>query len=204
MNKHFFYILLFLSITLFPQFLNAQKFEGAAFLGFNASQIDGDKLAGYNKIGINAGLNISYNLSDPWQLNIDFGYSQRGSRTGLLSNEGEYPRKLTLNYIELPIYISYQDWFIEDDDYYKIQGYTGISLGRLFSVKNQLGEDDYDQDNFLKNDIGLILGMKYFFNKKWGFNARYTRSIVRMYKDPVDGSKSLLGYFLNFGLIYKF
>jgi hypothetical protein len=202
MNKVTFSLILFL-LFIFLQTSNAQKFQGGAFLGFNASQIDGDQLAGYNKIGLNTGLNISYDLNEPWQLNIDFGYSQKGSRTGLSVQDGDLIRKITLNYIELPIYVSYQDWWIEDVDYFKIQAYTGISIGRLISVKNQLGDSDYDQENFLKNDLGLLVGAKFFFNNNWGINGRYTRSIVRMYKNPSDNSKSLLGYFLNFGLVYK-
>lgn len=183
--------------------LSAQKFGGGLVLGFNAAQIDGDKLAGYHKLGFNAGLNTSYKLNDPWQLNIDFLFSQRGSQSKLIADKYEPLRKITLNYLELPIYIAYKDWWIEDEDYYKIQGYAGLSLGRLFSVKNSLGDTDFDQDNFLKNDISYLLGVKFFFNKHWGINGRYTRSVLRMYKYPDDGSKSLLGYFLNFGLVYR-
>jgi len=197
-------ILIFIFILFSFNSLQAQKFNGAVILGFNAAQIDGDKLAGYHKLGLNAGLSISYDLSEPWAMNVDFSYSQRGSQDGLIPNDGEVLRKLTLNYLELPIYISYQDWFIEEENYYKVQAYTGLSLGRLFSVKNGLGDEDVDQDNFLKNDIGFLLGAKYFFSKHWGINGRYTRSLNKMYKHPEDGVKSLIGYFLNFGLIYKF
>jgi len=182
--------------------LSAQKFQGGLILGFNASQIDGDQLAGYHKLGFNTGIGVSYDLENSWQLNIDFLFSQRGSHSRYIRSE--VPRSLTLNYIELPIYASYRDWYIEDDDFYKIQGFAGLSLGRLFGVRNSLGDPDIEQDNFLKNDIGYLLGAKFFFNRHWGISGRYTRSITRMYKHPDDGTKSLLGYFLNFGFIYKF
>lgn len=197
------YIVLLVLLFLFTGFLKAQKFGGSLYIGFNASQIDGDRLAGYDKLGFNAGLGSSYNLSDPWQLNIDFLFSQRGSRSKLLADKYEPIRKITLNYLELPVYISYKDWYIKDDDYYKIQGLVGLSYGRLFSVKNGLNDPDYDEQNFIKTDVSLLLGSKFFFNKHWGINGRYTRSLNRMYKNPDDGSKSLLGYFLNFGIIYK-
>ena len=182
--------------------LNAQKFGGGFTIGFNASQIDGDQLAGYHKIGWNAGLNTSYNLNDPWQLNVDFLFSQRGSRSQLFPDASEAVRKITLNYIELPLYLAYQDWKI-DDDFFKIQGFAGISLGRLFSVKNALGDNDINSDNFQKNDLSYLLGVKFMFTKHMGMSGRYTRSFVKMYKNPDDGSKSLLSYFLNFAFFYK-
>lgn len=194
---------LYISFILFaPENISAQKFGGGITLGFNASQIDGDDLAGYHKIGWNSGLNTSYNLSEPWQLNVDFLFSQRGSQSQLIPDDGETLRKITLNYVELPVYIAYQDWLTEDD-FYKVQGFAGLSAGRLFSVKNALGDDDINSDNFLKNDLSYILGAKFMFTEHLGMTGRYTRSFIKMYKNPEDGSKSLLGYFLNFSLFYK-
>ena len=182
---------------------NAQKFGGGLILGFNASQIDGDELAGYNKLGLNIGLNTNYTLNDPWQINIDFLYSQRGSRTNYVQDKYEPSRKITLNYLELPVYVAYSDWWIDDDDYYKVQAYAGLSIGRLFSVKNALDDTDFDEENFIENDLSYLIGVQFFFSKHWGINGRYSRSIFRLHKNPDDGSKSLLSYFLNFGLLYK-
>ncbi len=196
--KYILFIILFVGLN---QISYSQKFNGGLIFGFNASQIDGDQLAGYHKLGFNTGLGVSYGLENNWLVNVDFLFSQRGSRSRYI--ESVPVRSLTLNYIELPVYASYQDWYIKDENYYKIQGIAGLSFGRLFSVKNGLDDPDIGGENFLKNDIGFLLGAKFFFNKHWGINGRYTRSISRMYKAPNDGTKSLLGYFLNFGLIYK-
>ncbi|MBK7096722.1 MAG: PorT family protein [Saprospiraceae bacterium] len=198
-------IITFICISLFliiSDVILAQKFGGGITLGFNASQIDGDDMAGYHKIGWNSGLNTSYNLNDPWQINVDFLFSQRGSQSQLIPDDTESLRKITLNYIELPVYIAYQDWKIEDD-FYKVQGFAGLSAGRLFSVKNALGDDDINGDNFLKNDLSYVLGAKFMFSKHLGMTGRYTRSFIKMYKNPEDGSRSLLSYFLNFSLFYK-
>ncbi len=196
------YILLILLFVGFNQISYSQKFSGGLLIGFNAAQIDGDQLAGYHKLGFNTGMGISYDLENNWLVNVDFLFSQRGSRSRYI--ESEPVRSLTLNYIELPVYASYQDWYIKDENFYKIQGIAGLSFGRLFGVKNGLGEPDIGEDNFLKNDIGFLIGAKFFFNRHWGINGRYTRSILKMYRNPDDNIKSLIGYFLNFGLIYKF
>ncbi len=192
-----------LLVILFSQNLFSQKFGGNLVLGFNASQIDGDQLAGYNKVGFCAGIGTNYELKDPWQINVDFLFSQRGSQSKLFPDEYSEIRKLTLNYIELPVYVSYKDWYIESERYYKVEGFAGLSFGRLINAKNSLGEKDINQDNFFKNDLSYLIGAKFNFNKNWGASFRYTRSFTRLYKNPVDDSTSLLSYFLNFNLIYK-
>jgi hypothetical protein len=194
-----FLILLLISVI---QFVQAQKFGGGLILGFNASQIDGDELAGYHKIGWDAGLNTSYNLNDPWQINLDLLLSQRGSRTSFFLTDNTDIRKITLNYLEMPLYLSYKDWEIEDD-FYKVQGFAGLSYGQLFSVKNLLGEDDINSDNFLKNDLSYIIGAKLMFSRYLGISGRYTRSFLKLYKNPDDGTKSLNSYFLNFSIYFK-
>ncbi len=167
-------VILLLAITIFTQDLFSQKFGGNLIVGFNASQIDGDKLAGYNKVGFCAGIGTNYEFKEPWQINIDFLFSQRGSQSKLLPDEYEPIRKLTLNYIELPFYVSYKDWKIKDEGYYKAEGFAGLSFGRLINAKNSLGETDINQDNFLKNDLSYLIGAKFNFNKKWGMSIRYT------------------------------
>lgn len=205
-NKYAEHISKLTLLILFFIFVNnnahAQKFGGGLILGFNASQIDGDELAGYHKIGWDAGLNTSYNLNDPWQINLDLLYSQRGSRTSFFLTDNTDIRKITLNYLEVPLYVSYKDWEI-DENFYKVQGFAGLSYGKLFSVKNLLGEDDINSDNFLKNDLSYLIGAKLMFTRHIGISGRYTRSFVKLYKDPDDGAKSLNSYFLNFSIFFK-
>ncbi len=196
------FVLLFV-ITIFSQSLFSQKFGGNLILGFNASQIDGDQLAGYSKIGFCAGIGTNYELKEPWQINVDFLFSQRGSQSKLFPDEYEPIRKLTLNYIELPVYVSYKDWKIKDEGYYKAEGFAGMSFGRMISTKNSLGEKDINEDHFLKNDLSYLIGAKFNFNKNWGVSFRYTRGFTKLYKSPIDGRKSLISYFLNFSVIYK-
>jgi len=197
-------IIIILTILFFTSHTIAQKFGGSIIFGFNASQIDGDQLAGYDKIGLNAGMGVTYHLKKNMLLNIEFLYSQRGSQSHLIPDKYIPLRKLTLNYLELPVYVSFLDWWIEDENYYKVQGFAGLSYGRLYSVKNGLGDPAFDGDNFVKNDISFLMGVKYMFNSHWGVLGRYTRSINRLYRFPGEDRLALLGYFLNFGLYYKF
>ena len=58
-------------ITILP----AQTFKAMVVVGGNLSQIDGDKLGGFNKLGLNTGLRVSADLNDRWSLSTEFLYS---------------------------------------------------------------------------------------------------------------------------------
>ena len=89
--------------------LQAQsRFKGGIVGGFNAAQIDGDESAGYNKLGLNAGIRGLAELGGRLQLSIDMLYSQRGARTS--SKESFVNRTCTLNYLEVPVLLNIRDW----------------------------------------------------------------------------------------------
>ena len=43
---------------------SAQGFIGTVVMGANVSQIDGDNLLGWDKIGINSGFRLGYNIAN--------------------------------------------------------------------------------------------------------------------------------------------
>lgn len=177
------HILLCCLLALMPFFANAQEdekpdeqqiplntFQAGLILGFNAGQIDGDDLAGYNKLGIVAGGQVAYRLRESWMPSVSILFSQKGSRSqpqldGFLTN-------YSLNYVEVPVVLNYMDGGI------RISG--GLSYGRLLSL--DLLQRDIDETNlrtpyYRDTDISTVLGFGYFINKNWGFDFRWTRSI---------------------------
>ena len=80
------YCLLFLAGLLSGPQASAQTFSAMLVGGFNLSQIDGDKLGGFNKIGFNTGARVSAKLSDRWSLSTEFLYSQQGASYNRLIN----------------------------------------------------------------------------------------------------------------------
>ena len=214
-NYIFLFFILFNLLTL--NILSAQsRFGGGVVMGFNAAQMDGDRAAGYHKVGLNGGLRgiIRLNETGEWLLTTELLYSQRGARS--VENDFTPIWKATFNYIEVPVMISLLDWAKNTeggDVFYKMHFTAGLTYGRLFSTKIN-GNFPFPReavDLFNKNDIGYTLGMSYFATKHWGFTGRYTRSFNKIFNprdyktDPVlGGLNALQGYYLTFQTAWIF
>jgi hypothetical protein len=184
------------------------QFSLNGVVGVTASQIRGDDLAGYDKLGITGGLRLSTILKNKADINVELLYSQRGSQSEL-SRDNSLPQvKVNLDYVEIPVYISLVDWYIEEDDYYRVQVHGGLSYGRLInssSIDEVNGSLDLLAEAFNKSDFSYLLGATYFASPSLGITARYTRSINNLYDmDPTLFAKNLKGFFLSFRLEYVF
>src|SRR5688572_21772416 len=100
-------------LTLIPMQLSAQRFSAAAVGGLNASQIDGDELAGFDKLGLTGGIKAVVNFESVIDLNVEFLFTQRGSKPDLFNPEFDPDITVTLNYAELPVYLTIGDWWQE-------------------------------------------------------------------------------------------
>jgi Outer membrane protein beta-barrel domain len=178
--------------------LQAQaRFRGGLVAGLTASQIDGDRSAGYNKLGFQAGLRAVARLKTRTEASMELLYTQRGSQTEIKRDEFN-PNffSLTLNYIEVPVQWHYKDWLIEGDNdsenYYRVSFNFGFSYARFFSFKN---DDDNNwlkglvPDYIKKNDVNLLIGATWMLSRQWGMTFRYNRSLLFMY-DPRDWNPS--------------
>lgn len=171
--------------------LKAQRFKAAALAGINLSQIDGDNLYGFNKLGVTAGGRLSYANSKSVDLALEMLYSQRGSAVRVFNNNpGD---KISLNYLELPLVVSLRDWYVTSGDYYKVRVDGGFSYAYLFGAD----ASGFNEDYFRKHDVSWLLGAGIRFTKFWGLSLRYTSSFYNMYKDPSSPASSLKGYFIT-------
>src|SRR5258706_5548033 len=98
---------------------NSQRFSAAILGGFNASQIDGDQLAGFDKVGLTGGIKAIINFESKFDLNVEFLYSHRGSRPDIFNPDYDPDININLIYAELPVYVTLGDWWQEKDKYYK-------------------------------------------------------------------------------------
>ena len=197
--------------------LEAQsRFGGGIVAGFNASQMDGDQAAGYSKVGGSVGLSatIQTNETGNWLLTTNILLSQRGSRSS--PNDAGPIRSASLNYLEVPVTMSYRDWKKTDNsgvEYYKVYFTAGLSYGRLFSYKvsDNFTHPKAVWDVFQKNDIAYTVGLSYFFNHHLGTNYRFTRSANFLFHPKnhenniaLSSYAALQVYFLTFQVVWMF
>lgn len=183
------YLLFFLGIMI-SSFLFAQDggtnkkdtrtFRAAAILGFNAAQIDGDDLIGYNKFGFHVGGQVSFKLKNVIYGSLELLYSQKGSRTGLDNPNADLPTVFSVDYVEIPLLVKYVDR--------RLEFYAGGSYGRLVRSDAEVeGVDDPGRaEAYRKNDVSFIGGGAFFLgeSEKYGVDIRFTRSILNIV-DPL-------------------
>src|SRR5512133_3963332 len=162
-------LLLVFILTSLPVF--SQEFQGGIFLGFIASQVDGDSYAGYDKLGVTGGVFVSNKIL-PW-LNgrLEIRYASRGARNPASEdNTGSY--LLALHYIDVPVMgeIGIKKYgFIE----------LGLVPGYMFHAN---GEDDagpLPQEylvDFRKFDLGTLIGINVSVTQKISATLRYSYS----------------------------
>lgn len=183
-------------------YVYGQRFSASVILGSNFAQIDGDDFAGFDKLGISAGLLTSYELKKNRKINIELLYNQTGSNSSLRLGSTPGVETIHLNYIDIPVLFRLYDWEIEDR-YYKVYVEGGLKFGRLVSTKLESSFFEGFQDDFSKTSLGFELGAGYKFTKRLAFTGRYTRDINSLYKNEVILQRSLFGYFLTFRFEYK-
>ena len=196
------YIIALLLICLPILIFSQPGFKGGLTLGLNTAQINGDGLAGYDKFGITAGFQTSFTLKERSRLALEFLYSQRGSQSSVIAGVPNVVKRIHLDYIEIPLIYQYNDWFIEEDKYYKVKAEAGLSFGYLVNVTTSNVSPNIDDGlGFNKRDLSFLIGGGYQFNSRWALNIRYTRSLVRLFTLDLPGEPNypyLLGYFLSF------
>ena len=196
-------LLLTFILALNQEMIIAQSpFSGSLFFGTNASQINGDKLAGYHKIGLTGGVGVQYHLGDMWDFGTELLYSQRGSRNALFPSKGRN-FFIRMYYAELPVTISIKDWYIEEGKYYKVRAHAGVSFANIITSSTNIQEFQSVLDESKARDLSFLIGVDYMFNKRIGLNIRYTRSFFPFYADSGSTTNDLLNYFLSFRAEYK-
>ncbi|MCB0704259.1 MAG: PorT family protein [Saprospiraceae bacterium] len=200
-----FLLLLGVSISLPAQGL----FRAGLVLGLNASQINGDNIAGYNKLGLRGGVEGIIVLGEKADVSVGILFSQRGS---LQKASPSIPIRnvLHLNFIEVPVLFTYRDWLSETEDYYRVSASLGAAYGRLINYRienfGQVGDIVTEAANFSDNDVALVAGLSYYTGPHFSFSLYYTRSLTPLYNNRkhMGLTYSLIGYFLSFQTKYVF
>ncbi|HAV24696.1 MAG TPA: hypothetical protein DCX01_00835 [Bacteroidetes bacterium] len=157
----------------------AQSFGAQLALGANFSQVDGDQLGGYNKLGANVGVQINREINDIWQAAFEIRYSMKGAKKVIDPDAPPtFSLKLNYQYIEVPLLVKYTRFD-------KVTVYGGPSVGmNIVSKREENGiESEVDELDFL--EFGLNLGGTYHLTEKIGIDLRHSYSFLSVTDNSV-------------------
>ena len=165
-----------IGLLLLGSSVQSQSFGGGTIFGISTSQVGGDDISGFNKVGLLLGVFAKRKLSDLTAFQMEITYIQKGSNNPKM-NEIDHPNYLkadiSMSYIEIPFLIQYKQ-----SDKINIEG--GILLAWLINgYYNDLsGKIPSENLPFTENDIGLFVGIDYKYSKKISLNSRISNSII--------------------------
>jgi hypothetical protein len=185
------------NLILVDSTVQAQGFDAALIAGFNASQLEGDNLSGFNKLGLNTGLRIEYALNDRKGIATELLYNQKGSSSTLKAGTPVNVETLTLQYFSMPVYYYLNEWKHEAYDYYRFQLEGGFMVNRLFGVNSSNSFFNNATQDFNDWDLSLSAGLGYRLGPTWKIALHYERSVTKIYQLPNSDLKGLQSYLIN-------
>lgn len=180
MKQKLLFVVFFLgSIFLVPK-IHAQAFLGALAFGGNLTQVDGDEIYGFHKLGFNVGVSTIYPFNEKWSLSIEASFSQKGSAQ-------EYPPNATnkalpyydlrLNYLEVPFFV-----YFTDKGFLTIG--AGFSWGRLVGIKEiewgKVVHSSTTDSPYSKDDFNGIINVRIPIYKRLKVDFRYAYSLAKI------------------------
>tara|TARA_B100001758_G_C18407840_1_gene613389 strand:+ start:636 stop:1232 length:597 start_codon:yes stop_codon:yes gene_type:complete len=162
-----------LSIIFLCGFLNiqGQEFGGGITLGASTSQVSGDQLGGFNKIGLLTGVFTNIKIKKKLVIQFEITLIQKGSRNPNIQENNI--NEISLNYIETPVMMKLLQ-----------KKGTSIELGFLpaillnGNIYDFYGKIDYIDPQFKDYDLGVFAGFNYPLNEKINLNSRISNSII--------------------------
>lgn len=161
--------------------------KGGFRFGIVGSQISGDDMWGYHKLGAYAGLfaNIPISESGKWKFQMEFNYIMKGSSSNVSPREdGSLPDSYTLTmlYTETPFMFQYNFGYYKNakGKVYDFHLEMGPTLNFLFYQREQDQNGDIyrtAEQLFHIFDIGVILGVSCKFADRYTVSARWGSSI---------------------------
>jgi hypothetical protein len=184
MGKMKIFKLLFISLLFLPSWNFAQHFAPGIMAGMVTSQVDGDRLVGYQKPGFNGGMFVENNFHKNWTFSMGINYIQKGSRTIPITDStngslvGRY-YKLRLNYVEVPFYMRtvVKKRFMAEG---------GLILSYLYKAREAKDADGFMDPSpvFKRYDIPISVGIGYIINTNFNIRFHYSYSIFPIRNNP--------------------
>ena len=181
----------------------SQRIFGALSAGLNLSQVDGDEVYGFKRIGLNMGpsIIIPFGKDKKWSVTMELLFSQIGSHqkeqylndTIPDTTTSEYydGYKLHLTYVQVPVMVHFKDKNF-------IAAGVGFLYGQLVDAKEW---EDYNDNRgmfrtsttlkspYSMSDVEVVADLRIRLYQRLWFNFRYSYSIfpirTRKFVNPI-------------------
>jgi hypothetical protein len=171
MNK----IILILFLLLTANALLAQRFDAGLIAGFNGTQVEGDELKGYHKVGALAGIYVQTDVAPAIVAGMEIKYSQKGARKKYDPKKPDIDKYvMRLGYIDIPLFMGFRT-----NERSMIIG--GIAPGVLIHSKelNSDGEiPEQDRQTFNTFDLQPFVGFQFDFLERASIDLRFALSVI--------------------------
>lgn len=170
-------ILLLCMLFLLPVLAQAQLFKGGLVGGISFAQIEGDDVAGYNKLGLNAGAIVAVDLNENLEISMEILYAQKGSASGFGGRQQFIDDfRIIHDYVEVPFVLNFKD---------KNGMNFGVGLSPSRHIRSRYIEGGVDVSEVLELpdnpislwDFGVIANLAYRMNNYSQVNLRATVSL---------------------------
>jgi len=200
--------------TMFAQrTTSSSNFRGGVRAGFTATQISGDNLIGFHKLGAYAGIYACYPLTEKGNLKLqaEINFTMKGSHTYVppkIASSMTNKYVLNIGYFEVPVLLRWRFARLT------IRGNSDFEfeLGPMFGVNLYQRERDVygviqGRPAFNRFEFSAIAGISYMFNEHHGASFRYSNSILPVRKPnwavnrPIKmqyNSVMMISYFYQF------
>ena len=187
-------LFLFTSSSLFAQ--DKVLFHGGFYGGMSTSQVSGDNLSGFKKVGGYAGAFVNIGFTKSSYLQIEASYIQKGSRS-VSKTTGVLAYSLNLQYFEFPVLYQYRF----QGKLHRFGLEAGVGTGFLLKTTGVEKVNGYDVINprpFNRLDLSAMGGFSIKLMERDKFNLstviRGSQSII-----PIRAHESGAVYRLNRG-----
>lgn len=189
-----------LLIILLPVYSSAQKFNAGIRFGMDGSQVNGDRLSGFDKLGLLGGVFVNRSFTERTSLQMEMVFIQKGSRKPTDDFNTYY--RMRVHYLEVPILFRYHTST-------KFAFHAGPSFGFLvFSEENDQFGAYPNAMPFRKFELAGNAGLLYSFNENWKFDGRYSHSITTTRPFPGKSltffDKGQYNVVIEFSFLYQF
>ena len=168
MNRFFLLFYLVTGICL------SQNFNAGIICGINTSQVSGDNLSGFNKLGVRLGGFVNRD-NGSFITQLELQYINKGSREHIDNQTYQEGYRFDLNYIEIPCIIKKplsKKHLIE----------AGASVAYILSWSETLNGYLEPSLDVNKLDYNLHIGLDYKINNNLYVNSRLSNSIFPIRK----------------------